>query len=736
MAAVNQNMFAANVASDRPGGVSLMLLPLNIIAQIVSYVGDIADLARLCRTCRVFNYMALPQLYRNLTLTSYDKIRYRGELPEGSGSASPFTMGLNAVMTRPHATLVRSICLRGDWKEPHIGEFAQVGRVPDSSMLLNVVVRAAVDRMKNLESFSWELNTKMLEIVYAGLVNSPHLTSLTIRFPSTRHPQPTFVLPGMPNLRRLKITDIDPLCYPDDISTILLKSRKLRDLRLHWSPRMRRAQEPSVSLHDHFRKCIAAKQPLSVTKLSFQNLYAFHSEEFNFAFDPTTVEDVTFLSGTDTFGLINTFIDNSWPTTMPDRKLKIKSMRLDATAKRNADFLGNFSGLERLYFVNSFDNAPDHLNSPRWAGGGREGANITSPISAQSPVRHGITANSPGAAASPVNPLGLVLSVRDAYLSHITMNHGATLRHLLLSAKWPLSTSVIARLVHSCPNLEQLALATEPSSLDSLGMLVPFLRNLVALRLLIPHGTPGASPVTAGLSGDAWTRPSASKMVAGPQFLERLPLYQLPKEAANALATARGLADIVNVDDEHLLKMMSCEMADGLVFGKLRVVGLGWKAFELHESYKIPVSELTPEPSGVNTPAAHADFLTTAADHLPGASYADDGMKGCEDTPSTRLDRSTSTPLNSPPGRPPRTCTTVPPSLLGKRSRDDSQHAPPPSLLSSHEPITTSNSPCNPYGQYPPFCKSDGFVHRRRVKRVGWEVLQNWEIWALDAQEI
>lgn len=25
---------------------------------------------------------------------------------------------------------------------------------------------------------------------------------------------------------------------------------------------------------------------------------------------------------------------------------------------------------------------------------------------------------------------------------------------------------------------------------------------------------------------------------------------------------------------------------------------------------------------------------------------------------------------------------------------------------------------------------------RRRVKRVGWEVLKNWEIWALDAQEI
>lgn len=39
MAAVNRNMFDASIAMDRPGGASLMLLPLNLIAQIVSNVG-------------------------------------------------------------------------------------------------------------------------------------------------------------------------------------------------------------------------------------------------------------------------------------------------------------------------------------------------------------------------------------------------------------------------------------------------------------------------------------------------------------------------------------------------------------------------------------------------------------------------------------------------------------------------------------------------------------------------
>lgn len=112
-----------------------------------------ADLARVCRTCRVLNYMALPQLYRNLTLTSYDKIRYRDEQPEGWGGASPFSMGLNAVVTRPHAELVRSMTLRGEWRELELQEHARVGRVPDSSMMLNIAVRAAIDRMAELESF-------------------------------------------------------------------------------------------------------------------------------------------------------------------------------------------------------------------------------------------------------------------------------------------------------------------------------------------------------------------------------------------------------------------------------------------------------------------------------------------------------------------------------------------------------------------------------------------------------
>ncbi|CEJ58763.1 hypothetical protein PMG11_07409 [Penicillium brasilianum] len=741
MAAVNRNMFDASIAMDRPGGASLMLLPLNLIAQIVSNVEDTGDTARLCRTCRVLNYMALPQLYRSLTLTSYDKIRYRGEQPEGSGSASPFTMGLNAVITRPYATLVRSITLRGDWKETDLEEHAQVGRVPDSSMLLNIAVRAAVDRMTNLESFSWELNTKMLETVYIGLTKLPNLTSLTIRFPSTRHPQPTFVLPGMPNLRCLKITDIDPLCYPDDISTILLKGSKLRELKLHWSPRMRIAQEPSVSLNEYFRKCTAAKQPLSVKKLSFQNLYAFHSEEFNVSFDPATVEDVTFLNGSDTVGLMNTFVENSWPTFVPDRKLKIKSMRMDIVSKRNSEFIGSFKGLERLYFVNVFDNFPDYLNSPR-PGMGPACATLTPPISDSPPV-NGTVANSPATASSPASQLNIALSVRDSYLANITINHGATLRHLLLCSKWPLSTSMIARLVHSCPNLEQLALATEFSSMDSLGMLVPFLRKLVALRLLIPAGSPSPqsgtntnapSSATSTHAGDSFLKSAVPNVIANPHLVAKTNLYQFPKNIENIILNARSLADIVDLDDELLIEMMSYDLADHQIFGNVKVVGMGWKAFQLRDLYKTPIpSRANPESQSPTSAVG-----TATAEEQPRPPI---GMNGHSASTSGSRHRTTPTPSRSP-GAPSNTpAANMPASMLGKRTRDDDYDTTYPAAPPVNETVPISDHPYRDpnltnCGNFPPVLTNDGFVYRRHMRRVGWEFLKNWEIWALDAQEI
>ncbi|EKV05609.1 extradiol ring-cleavage dioxygenase [Penicillium digitatum] len=725
MAAVNRNMFEVSITQP-PGGAQLMVLPLNLIAEIVSHVDDTGDLARLCRTCRVLNYMALPQLYRSLTLTSYDKIRYRGEQPEGIGSASPFTMGLNAIITRSYATLVRSMTLRGEWKGHELEEHARVGRVPDASMLLNIAARAAVDRMTNLESFHWELNTKMLDTVYTGLTQLPKLTSLTIRFPSSRHPQPTFVIPGMPHLRCLKITDIDPLCYPDDIATLLCKSRNLCDLKLHWSPRMRDAHEPSVSLHDYFRKLIASKRPLTVKKLSFQNLYAFHTDDFNYAFDPTTVEDVTFLSGVEGSSLVNTFIESSWPRTPPHAKLHMKSVRVDAVSKRNSEFIGNFFGLERLYFVNVTSESSDLLNCPR-PGGGAVSSALTPPTSEYplSGAPNGTATNatnSPIASASPVSQLNAMASMRDLYLSHITTNHGASLRHLLLPSRWPLSTGMIARLVHSCPNLEQLALATEFTSLESLGLLIPFLRNLKALRLLIPQSS-GQSA-----SSSLRTSPTARGTAVS----------DLSKAMQETLANAKTLAEVVDIDDSILTEMLSYELANKQVFGNVKVISMGWKAWELRDFYKapIPLGIHKGSPTPTNNENASPETTTNSPVLPQGPSgtgfntpYQPIATYKSPDTQATQISSWTN------PRR-----GVLPPSILGKRSRDrDESETPRPPTgcpftfdrREGSEDATAAYAGCYPYT-----LTDDGFVWRRRARRVGWEVLKHWEVWALDTQEI
>ncbi|KAL2815187.1 hypothetical protein BJX63DRAFT_420532 [Aspergillus granulosus] len=697
MAAVHSNMFNASITIEQPQGASMLVLPLNLIAQIVACLDDPGDLARLCRTCRVLNYMALPQLYRNLTLTSYNKIRYRGDQPEGMGSASPFTMGLNAVITRPYAGLVRSLALRGDWREQELEEHARVGRVPDSSMMLNITVRAAVDRMKDLESFRWELSTKMLETVYLGLAQLPKLTSLTIRFPSSRHPRPTIVIPAMPHLRYLKITDIDPLCYPDDISTLLWKARKLKELKMHWSPRMRNMQEPSVMLHDYFRKCIATKQPLTVKKFGMANMYARHSEDFNIAFDISTVEDITMLNENRLDpGALNTFVDSTWPVT-PALKPRLKGMRLNIYNQRQSEF-----------FVSSASSS-DLMNSPQ---DHQPPTTLTPPASDHT----GTTSHdliTPTSADSPSNSPSLQARIREASLNNIILNHAATLRHLLLPARWPLSSAVIARLVHASPQLEQLAFAAEYSSMDTLGLLLPFLRNLQALRLLIP-----TSPIPTS-TDDPCARPHKKPAP--------------PHSTINDLGV-RSLAEMVELDDEILQEKLSEGLADQQVFRRLKVIGIGRKGFLLGQFYTVPTTNDTTHSVQSQTPDASRAASQDQSPH----TYPDP-----EENPNTHSNTTPNGgsaafpspgPLN-PQGNSP-THSHQPPHLLQKRGMNGSLPPPPPSSLGKR--VREDEVAVIPAKKIED-CMTGGLSQRslrRKVQRVGWDVLKQWEIWGLDSQEL
>lgn len=97
--------------------------------------------------------MTLPRLYQHVTLRSYSEMRYVDGSPEGFGGGSPFAAGLNTLVSRNFTQYVESFRVVGDWREHDVDDYAK-GRVPDNSMMLQIAMRAALDKMKALKSFA------------------------------------------------------------------------------------------------------------------------------------------------------------------------------------------------------------------------------------------------------------------------------------------------------------------------------------------------------------------------------------------------------------------------------------------------------------------------------------------------------------------------------------------------------------------------------------------------------
>lgn len=455
-------------------------LPLNLVALILSYIDDIADLARVTRTSRLLYYMTLPRLYEKVTLRSYSELRYKDNgRPEGYGSGSPFAMGLNGLVTKNVAQYVRSWRLVGDWRESDLDDFSK-GRVPDNSMMLNIAVRAGMDRMDKLTEFAWELNTKPLQTIYQGLQANSSLQSLTLKFPNTRVPRPTVVIPPLPNLREFKARDIDPLCYPDDISVLLAHSKKLQSLHLHWSPRMRDSGEESTNLTAYFGRCIANKQPLKLKRYSMVNLYTRATNiDLDELIDVDTLEEISFIN-CNTQDAITVFIDDTWRLFEPQKVPKnLKLMRGDVLDAKQATVMAQLKGLEKLYIVNAKRKPPRTTPngvSPAANNNAFTGFNSDGTAS-QSPFAAGNGPDTPMSRES--------ATIAGDYLAAITRHLGKTLRHLLLSDQWLLGGEVLVQLGRACPHLEQLGVALEEKNPENMRQLLKFLPRLWALRILI-----------------------------------------------------------------------------------------------------------------------------------------------------------------------------------------------------------------------------------------------------------
>lgn len=369
-------------------------------------------------------------------------------------------MALNGLVTKPHANVVQDFKIWGSWNELGVEDFSK-GRVPDNSMMLNILLRAGVDKMTKLQSFSWELDCKPLKPLYQGLGVHTTLRSLTIKFPNSRVPRPSVMIPPMANLRAFKALDIDPLCYPDDFSVMLLHSKKLEDLRIHFSPRMRQEAESSLNLSTYFGRCIAANYKLPLKHLAMQNFYGANTQSVATILDHDTVTSLCFLDmfGGVTGSSMNIFLDDTWKDIPVEIHPNLKITRCNEQAEQHVRLLEASSGLERLIMVSA--KGVKAAGTPAF---------MSSALSVPTP---------PG--KSP--PDEATMTLGKQYLYALTRFHGASLKILLLSDQWVLGEDDISELVRYCPNLEQLGLGMQSAKLCTLRLFLPFLEKLQALRL-------------------------------------------------------------------------------------------------------------------------------------------------------------------------------------------------------------------------------------------------------------
>ena len=484
-------------------------LPLNLIARIVGFLDDVGDLARITRTSRLLYYMALPQLYERVALHSYPHIRYVDGRPEGFGSGSPFMLALNGLTTKSHAAVVKDFRVWGEWRELGQEDFAK-GRVPDNSMMLNMMLRMCVDRMSKLRSFSWELDCKPLKTLYQGLAARDTLAYLTIKFPSSRMPRPSICVPPIPSLKGFAAIDIDPLCYPDDISHLIAHSPNLIDLRLHFAPRIRRMAEPSLNMETFFGQAYKTGKKLKLKHAGGQNWFGRNSLDAPNVVHMAGCESMAFL---DFFGGVqggeaNVYVDETWKNLPPDFKLYYRTMRFNEFEPQHIGMVKNSTGLEKVYIVGDRLGAPSmsstsNVHPPYFRADADYITPEDSPSSVSVPASTATastkstnSAHSTNDSRSSDRSAAAAASLGPLFLEAFSTNHGSTLQHFLLPPCWLLTALDLTNLIRSCPHLTQLGLALADDQFETLRLLLPFLPKLYALRILDPDGTRAMSTMS------------------------------------------------------------------------------------------------------------------------------------------------------------------------------------------------------------------------------------------------
>jgi len=327
---------------------------------------------------------------------------------------------------------------------------------------------------------SWELDTKPLGTIYQALASKKTLTSLTLKFPSKRIPRPTTLIPPIPSLKSIYLYNIDPLCYPDDVSLLFAGSPILEEMKIEWNPRIRREREPSISLSQYFGRAVSSKVCLPIKRVAYKNMYTRNDPHLSLIIDIPKVESVTLLNCMNPGDPSTVFYDDTWrggPNGLTKLK-SLKKLRLDVVPDDMPPVIAEISGLEEFYLVSRHPTTSESNSTST------DGSPIANPNS-------GASART-GEDSTPTTPLTPYhvssVAIASDFLAAISGNHGSSLKILLLSDEWRFSKDVLINLVKSCLNLEQLGVAVEGAQFDTVRALLLHRPSIWAFRILEAFG--------------------------------------------------------------------------------------------------------------------------------------------------------------------------------------------------------------------------------------------------------
>ena len=282
-----------SAVAEKNGNLQLLDLPVDVLKEIVNHVTHTNDLTSLALTHSAIHALAIPQIYSRFDIVWPDA---HAAVDNRSG-VDALTFGLATLVMAPdvfgespnsRTTRIR----RGNNFAEHTRKFS-LGNGPadwvseyqinkESGKMLGTLVALTVGRMRNLETFVWDMPTGILRDIWSALASlgdrddgrDCRLERLWVRWhdnsevasptmtaaPLSANPQliqtphsptsqpPVFQIPPyprvefptfskLPPLKSLSVLDVDELSYIEEMSILVERSApKLRELRLGVAP--------------------------------------------------------------------------------------------------------------------------------------------------------------------------------------------------------------------------------------------------------------------------------------------------------------------------------------------------------------------------------------------------------------------------------------------------------------------------------------------------------------------